>query len=555
MEVKNEDEKKFNINGLKEEEDRKLQVGHYSDTIKAEFQEDVKANCALKVKPEDWKGIIKGELSGDKSALSTVTGGPVWSALSLDDDDIDVNDFPIGPVEEPYGDDDDIDVNDFPNGPVEEPYRTDDDIDVNNFPIGCVEPMACGAVDSPMEDVDNGSQGEHLKTHLAVAVKEELRDDISLLNPQPVTQPRLEFDGVLLPSLAEIRQRWALEANLTQANSLDEVEEMNKKVESWRNPKMKKQENLVMDLGVTSRRLLAAGIHFLDLELEDELKDVMVSRKFMAMRFGGSAQETTPNISKANFNKHGFDNFMYCNTDAHSMAPEIPGAGGLFFNPDHIPGFTGIKYRLFTRIQRTPKALWTYVGEYEALVSQSLSKAEWNEQTNRVKSTWAHMIFKKDWGSNVRLRIFTRKKHNVRTPTEEQLEKVWDSGEYKGKVTAGEIQAAFDCGEEVLHVWVMKCVGFDKSLQRQINEELKTWDSSEASRKTNKKKVVRGVKRKRGEHDSDEGGDSKDKDEEEEADLESEDEDGWENDHKVDLEVTELQYRSRGTRSRPIHIS
>lgn len=102
----------------------------------------------------------------------------------------------------------------------------------------------------------------------------------------------------------------------------------------------------------------------------------------------------------------------------------------------------------------------------------------------------------------------------------------------------------------------MKCVGFDKSLQRRIIEELKTWDSSEASRKTNKKKVVRGLKRKRGGYASEEGEDSKDKDEEEEAEkLELENEDDWENDEEVDSEITELRYRSRGTRSRPIDIS
>jgi len=59
------------------------------------------------------------------------------------------------------------------------------------------------------------------------------------------------------------------------------------------------------------------------------------------------------------------------------------------------------------------------------------------------------MILKKDWGSSVRLRVFTRRKYNLRTPTKEQLNKVWDTGEYKGKVTAAEIQKAFDCGEEV----------------------------------------------------------------------------------------------------------
>lgn len=228
-----------------------------------------------------------------------------------------------------------------------------------------------------------------------------------------------------------------------------------------------------------------------------------------------------------------------------------------FFNPDHFEGFKGIKIQVFTRIQRTPKALWTYVGEYEPFESQSLSKDEWNEQTNRVKTTWANMILKKDWGSSVRLRVYTRKKHNLRLcdPSEEQLKKVEDTGEYKGQVTASEIQEAFDCGEEVLHVWALKCVGFNKALQRRINEELKTWDSSEASRKTKKKKVVRGLKRKRGEYESEEGEDSKDKDEEEEADLELEDEDGWKNDQEVNSEVIELRYRSRGTRSRPIDIS
>jgi hypothetical protein len=59
------------------------------------------------------------------------------------------------------------------------------------------------------------------------------------------------------------------------------------------------------------------------------------------------------------------------------------------------------------------------------------------------------MILKKDWGSSVRLRVFTRRKHNLHTPTKEQLKKVLDTGEYKGKVTAGEIQKAFDCGQEV----------------------------------------------------------------------------------------------------------
>jgi hypothetical protein len=97
------------------------------------------------------------------------------------------------------------------------------------------------------------------------------------------------------------------------------------------------------------------------------------------------------------------------------------------------------------------------------------------------------MISTEGWGSPVRKRISVRKKYRCRKPTQEQLKNVSDK---VGAVTADEIHRAFDCGDEVgyyfistshtkslqfLHAWVLKCVGFDNSLQRQIKEELKTW--------------------------------------------------------------------------------
>jgi hypothetical protein len=140
-----------------------------------------------------------------------------------------------------------------------------------------------------------------------------------------------------------------------------------------------------MDPGVTSRRLIAAGIHeLLNLHLKDDLKDVMVSRKFMSQRFGGSAQGTTPSISQANFERHGFKHFIYCNPDIQPMAPQIEGASGLFFDPDNLDNFTGVTYKLFTRLRTTPRAEWTYLGDYEAIEAQPLSKAEWNEQEGKV---------------------------------------------------------------------------------------------------------------------------------------------------------------------------
>jgi len=141
-----------------------------------------------------------------------------------------------------------------------------------------------------------------------------------------------------------------------------------------------------MDPGVTSRRLLAAGINeLLDLHLEDDLKDIMVSRKFMSQRFGGSAQGSMPSIAQANFERHGFKHFLYSNPDVQPMAPQIEGASGLFFDPDHIDGFAGLTvFKLFTRLRTTPRAEWTYLGDYETIEAQPLSKAEWDEQEGKV---------------------------------------------------------------------------------------------------------------------------------------------------------------------------
>jgi hypothetical protein len=153
------------------------------------------------------------------------------------------------------------------------PSPEDDDFDVNDFPVSNHAPRLCldnpnpfqidsielfgnddGAmnvdhtmdegwlvednrrmrVEQPtLEDVGRPFEGE---IHLTTAVKKELRDDTSLLDLRPVKRHRLEFDGVLLPSPAEVRRRWASEeVKPAQANPSHEIEEMNKNVESWRN--------------------------------------------------------------------------------------------------------------------------------------------------------------------------------------------------------------------------------------------------------------------------------------------------------------------------------
>jgi len=46
------------------------------------------------------------------------------------------------------------------------------------------------------------------------------------------------------------------------------------------------------------------------------------------------------------------------------------------------------------------------------------------------------------------------------------------------KVDKEEIERAYDLGEEQIHVWVMKCVGYDERYQRSVVEEPVGGDSS-----------------------------------------------------------------------------
>lgn len=212
---------------MKDEEDQKDIKMSYLNT-KVEFYEGVKPQWPLKGEQGDRKDGFK---SDNKSTLST--SRPV-----------DTNMIP-GPTSAPCPEDDDFDVNDFPIGPIEL-FRNDDG--ATNWDHASDEGRPAEddrqmQVEQPtLEDVGRPFEG---KIHQTTAVKKELRDDLSLLNLRPVKRQRVEFDGVFLPSPAEVRRRWASEeVKPAQANPSHEIAEMNKKVESWRNNGTNRRERL-----------------------------------------------------------------------------------------------------------------------------------------------------------------------------------------------------------------------------------------------------------------------------------------------------------------------
>lgn len=93
-------------------------------------------------------------------------------------------------------------------------------------------------------------------------------------------------------------------------------------------------------------------------------------------------QATCPNIGKHRLEQHGMNDFMYLHPDYQPVAPQVPGACGLFFRTGTSVGYTWpLLQRVFTRIQSN---VWQYMGTYRLTSSPSLTPAEWAKQEPKV---------------------------------------------------------------------------------------------------------------------------------------------------------------------------
>ena len=108
----------------------------------------------------------------------------------------------------------------------------------------------------------------------------------------------------------------------------------------------------------------------------------MISRDFMSSYYGGSMQATFPPIGRQHKAKHGHDDFMYLHPDYQPVAPQVPGACGLFFLTHTSIEIEWPKLqRVFTRIESN---VWQYMGMYRLTSSPSLTTREWADQEPKV---------------------------------------------------------------------------------------------------------------------------------------------------------------------------
>ncbi|KAG6907589.1 hypothetical protein DXG01_008309 [Tephrocybe rancida] len=215
-----------------------------------------------------------------------------------------------------------------------------------------------------------------------------------------------------------------------------------------------------------------------------------VCRTFTSSIYGGNPQQTFPKISKANYARHPYRDFMFINLTLNPYAPQRPGHAGLFYRTraSALPQ----ELRVFIRIDDN---VWLYLGQYELIPAAPLTKQEWATKSNETKKEWCERTSVTDWGKETRARIALRWALR-REPTPEEVEEAGDGA----GVSKEDIRNAFDRGEEVMKVLVMKCIGYDEVFQRELRDRRSAWTPPPPKDKRNKTKK----KKKAVKEDSDE---------------------------------------------------
>ncbi|KAJ7661541.1 hypothetical protein DFH06DRAFT_375918 [Mycena polygramma] len=298
--------------------------------------------------------------------------------------------------------------------------------------------------------------------------RREIHEPEEVIIPQtPTAGRRFVLDAVVVPTLQSVGIKRRQETG----------EEISNKPQVKKIKKLERSEGL--GAGTLRARLISDGIPTepYPVGLGADARDVSVRRDFMRIHYGGNSQAAFPAIAEEKYTQTGHRYFMYPNLVQNPDAPMIPGAPGLFLDAigrsakESTVEWTSGTYKVLTRLGTNDNL---YMGDYVIKPADSLTKAEWTAQTPAMRNRWCLKLSKKDWGRITRTRIALRRRFG-RNPTFDEVDTAIGSDQKFKNITPSDISKAFDCGDERLAVWTMKCVDYDEQFQRDLVRQITGW--------------------------------------------------------------------------------
>jgi len=142
-------------------------------------------------------------------------------------------------------------------------------------------------------------------------------------------------------------------------------------------------------------------------DLDPKIRDVLVTREYMGAYFGAQQRSTFSKPTQEQFNKHGYDHFVFVHgvrtsgktlplrvsvsffteartftQDTSPQAPTAPGEPGLVTEFKSWPAYD--RYRIFGRVKMNP-AKWQYMGLYKATKLAAWTPGEVKRQRGTVR--------------------------------------------------------------------------------------------------------------------------------------------------------------------------
>ncbi|KAF7793972.1 hypothetical protein EIP86_005096 [Pleurotus ostreatoroseus] len=208
-----------------------------------------------------------------------------------------------------------------------------------------------------------------------------------------------------------------------------------------------------------------------EVDLSDHIRNILVTREFMSATYGGSAYAFYPKIGPERRAVLGHNHhFLFPNLMHNPHAPQRPGQPGLLCRSGNEAPWGDSPMKVLVRIREN---MWWYMGEYQTVKTEPLSRAEFARLDDKTKRTWAATIRKrrKRHDVEIRARIALRRRLE-REPTEEDLRNALATKSKFEEISEDDIVQAFEEGHERIYAWCFKCVGYDDAFQEELAEKI-----------------------------------------------------------------------------------